>query len=360
MELSVRDWMLIIGLLLIVAVLFDGFRRMRNDRRGNIRVSLNKNFVDSGDVEEVDDAFYSTELPGSARVVPRDQQATSKAQRADPFTTESTDLQLDESVPMLMESVSVEADTDELSSESFSAVTKPSLEEEATALAKEEAVANEHELDDVHCHSEGSNNADTVLTPAEENTEEQLIDPLFDKPSPRSYGRDFEQQELPNLDNTPKALDSHSKAKQPSDDIDKEVIVVNVMAKEGAFKGRDLLHILLACDCRYGEMNIFHRYEDASGRGAVQFSIVNSVEPGVFQLDDIDNFTTPGICFFITLPGPKKPIQAFDYMVETAQCLVKNLNGELRDETRSVMTSQTLEHCRQRIREMERKQLMRS
>ena len=44
-------------------------------------------------------------------------------------------------------------------------------------------------------------------------------------------------------------------------------------------------------------------------------------------------------------------------MVETAQCLAKNLNGELRDETRSVMTGQTLEHCRNRIREIERKQL---
>jgi len=34
---------------------------------------------------------------------------------------------------------------------------------------------------------------------------------------------------------------------------------------------------------------------------------------------------------------------------------VRNLGGELRDEHRSVMTSQTIEHCRQRIREFERK-----
>ncbi|MEC7377990.1 MAG: cell division protein ZipA, partial [Pseudomonadota bacterium] len=34
----------------------------------------------------------------------------------------------------------------------------------------------------------------------------------------------------------------------------------------------------------------------------------------------------------------------------------RNLGGDLKDERRSVMTPQTIEHCRQRIREFERKQ----
>ena len=54
---------------------------------------------------------------------------------------------------------------------------------------------------------------------------------------------------------------------------------------------------------------------------------------------------------------PNDPMTAFDYMVETAQCLAKNLNGELYDESRSVMTAQTLEHSRQRIRDFERRRL---
>jgi cell division protein ZipA len=137
----------------------------------------------------------------------------------------------------------------------------------------------------------------------------------------------------------------------------REVLVINVKAKQGYFKGADLLHILLACDCRFGEMNIFHRYEDASAKGAVQFSVVNMVEPGVFDLDNIDGFSTPGVSFFMAVPGPKDAMQAFDCMVETAQCLVKNLNGELLDDSRSVMTGQTLEHCRQKIRDFERRQL---
>lgn len=137
-----------------------------------------------------------------------------------------------------------------------------------------------------------------------------------------------------------------------------EVLVVNVLSKDKAgFNGPDLLQILLACDLRFGKMRIFHRYENANGRGAVQFSLANLVEPGTFDLDAIDTFCTPGVSFFMTLPGPQQTITAFNYMIETAQVLVRNLNAELRDDAHSVMTAQTIEHCRQRIRDFERKQL---
>ena len=50
-------------------------------------------------------------------------------------------------------------------------------------------------------------------------------------------------------------------------------------------------------------------------------------------------------------------MQPYEAMLETARCLVKNLGGELRDQTHSVATKQTLEHYRQRIRDFERRQL---
>jgi cell division protein ZipA len=134
--------------------------------------------------------------------------------------------------------------------------------------------------------------------------------------------------------------------------------VINAMAPEGKpFKGNDLLQILMACDVRYGKMNIFHRYENSDGTGEIQFSVANLVEPGNFDLDEIDEFTTPGVVFFMHLPGPKESIKAYEAMVETARCLVKNLEGELRDQTHSVATKQTLEHYKQRIRDFERRQL---
>ena len=137
-----------------------------------------------------------------------------------------------------------------------------------------------------------------------------------------------------------------------------ELFVLRVLSpSEEGFDGNAVLQILLACDLRFGSMNIFHRHEESRGRGPVQFSVASILEPGSFDLDTMASDHLPGLCFFMSLPGPANPIKAFNYMVETAQCIVKNLGGELLDEGRSVVTLQTLEHARQTIRDFERRQL---
>lgn len=136
---------------------------------------------------------------------------------------------------------------------------------------------------------------------------------------------------------------------------------MNVMAFKGeTFNGTHLLDILLKCGMRYGDMNIFHRYSDAKGEGALLFSMANMVKPGTFDLDTMDQFETPGVSLFMTLPLDADSMQSFDLMVDTARSIAEALDGELKDEQRSVMTRQTIEHCRQRIRDFELKRLSRS
>ena len=147
-------------------------------------------------------------------------------------------------------------------------------------------------------------------------------------------------------------------AEELPSDVD-EVIAVQVFSRDGGvFRGEELLHILLACDCRFGKMNIFHRYEEADAKGPVQFSVANAVEPGFFDLENIKSFSTPGVTFFLQLPGPKETVTAYDYMIETAQCVAKNLNGDLLDESRNLMRSQTIEHGRERVLAYEKKRLL--
>jgi cell division protein ZipA len=47
-------------------------------------------------------------------------------------------------------------------------------------------------------------------------------------------------------------------------------------------------------------------------------------------------------------------------MLETAQAVARNLGGDVLDESRSVLTRQTMEHCRQKIRDLERRLLART
>ena len=72
---------------------------------------------------------------------------------------------------------------------------------------------------------------------------------------------------------------------------------------------------------------------------------------------NMSDMNTPGLVFFLTLPGPEDMMKAFDYMLETAQAVSRNLGGDVLDESRSVVTKQTLEHCRQQIRDLERRML---
>lgn len=135
-----------------------------------------------------------------------------------------------------------------------------------------------------------------------------------------------------------------------------EVIVIHVLANAGdMFDGAKLKHIFKACDLRFGEMDIFHRFEQANASGKIQFSVANAVKPGTFNLYDMQDMQTPGLSFFMSLPGPEKALEAFDTLYQVVQVVAKNLGGELHDETHSDLTPQTLEHYRQRIADFTRK-----
>ena len=71
-QLSIRDWMVIVGGVMIAAVLVDAGRRLLKERRAEIR--LNARIERSKSSSNEDDAFnLLTELPnGGARIVRRD------------------------------------------------------------------------------------------------------------------------------------------------------------------------------------------------------------------------------------------------------------------------------------------------
>lgn len=127
-----------------------------------------------------------------------------------------------------------------------------------------------------------------------------------------------------------------------------ELIVINVVAAQGQrFEGPALVEALRARGLRYGEMNIFHRVEPLTR--AIRYSVASVLEPGTFDMAEIEEFRSPGVCFFMQLPGPEQPLETFEDMLAAARDLALQLGGELKDEQRSVMTGQTVEHYRQRI-----------
>ena len=137
-----------------------------------------------------------------------------------------------------------------------------------------------------------------------------------------------------------------------------EVLVCNVMAREGSeLHGDDLLEALITNGLKFGEMNIFHQRFRCTSNGPVIFSVANILNPGTFDLNAMAEFRTIGVSLFLALPSPINNLEAFEQMLDVAIHLKESLDGELKDDHRNVMTAQTIEHYRQRIRDFELRQL---
>jgi cell division protein ZipA len=167
----------------------------------------------------------------------------------------------------------------------------------------------------------------------------------------RSIAKKVDQGELFREENLRKAAELEQK-QEPAGP--QEVIIINVMARQGAmFSGTDLLPVLRKQGLHLGEMSIFHRHAELDGSGQVMFSMANMVKPGTFNLAAMETFSTPGVSFFLQLPNKLGNLPSFEKMLAAANAVKVGLDGEFKDENRSVFTRQTVEHCRQRIQDFE-------
>ncbi len=111
--------------------------------------------------------------------------------------------------------------------------------------------------------------------------------------------------------------------------------MIHVMAEEGkAFAGYELLQTLSSLGFHYGPMRIFHFYRDKEDPNSILFSLASAVEPGVFDLEKMAAFTTPGVSLFMDKKKVVAPAQVFQQMVAVAEQLADEMGGELRDAKR--------------------------
>ena len=193
-----------------------------------------------------------------------------------------------------------------------------------------------------------------VLT---ERSEDQSLSKRFAKVTSMTFGKKLLSRKRVAEQEALDAVEEESA--HHGTDVEQVISILVTANDRQGFYGPQLLQLVKACGMVFGEMDIFHRFEDGLRLGKTQFSMANMMEPGTFELDDIDHLHTPGVVFFLGLPMAQDSMQAFDYMLETAQCLASNLGGGILDEQRSVMRPQTIAHCRQQIRDFERRHLTR-
>lgn len=345
--MSLREWLIAIGALIILGIVIDGVRRMRRARKEAMAISsgMGADDIESSPIDEE----FNPELPnGGSRPVTADTLEERGYVRQARKSLFGSTVQKP-TRPVVSREVATEADSAEEASR-----WKPSEMDAPGADVEEEPMEPFSAVDET---------PDTFDEPWEDSLSE-------DEPEQASRHVDQEPAAASETDGSPTVEeDTASRGHEPVAATDRdapkaganrpdaqEVIVINVLARqEKAFDGTALRKLFDACGLEFGDMEIYHRHEESDTHSPVQFSVANAVEPGTFRDQDLIGMKTPGISFFMSMPGPSDSLKAFEFMLETAQCVVKNLGGELKDERRSVMTPQTIEHCRQRIREFERK-----
>jgi len=162
---------------------------------------------------------------------------------------------------------------------------------------------------------------DTSDTPSEQAGPDEAGDPLSD-PGPPTNG----------VDTAP----------------EKVVTLRMVAGNRGSLAGDELVLALREAGMRHGKFGIFHHYRDGDETKII-FSAASLVEPGSFDLANLNEQRLPGISLFLVLPGPIDGAEAFDAMMTTARELAAALNAELLDESGSTLSIQRERYLREEI-----------
>ena len=133
------------------------------------------------------------------------------------------------------------------------------------------------------------------------------------------------------------------------------IVTLFVVAREGEhFNGPNMVVAAEKAGLEFGDMGIYHRLVDGKRELGPIFSVANMLKPGNFDLGKLDTLRTPGVSFFMTLPGPLPALDAWDAMLPTAQRLAELLDGLVLDEERNALGRQRIAHIRDQLRGWDR------
>ncbi len=135
---------------------------------------------------------------------------------------------------------------------------------------------------------------------------------------------------------------------------DRIVTLFVVAAPREEISGFELVVATEKCGLEFGAMDVYHRLVDGRPEAGPVFSVANMTKPGSFDLARITELSTPGLTFFMTLPGPMRALDAWDTMLPTAQRMAELLGAQVLDEEHNALGRQRIQHIRDDLRAYDR------
>jgi len=148
-----------------------------------------------------------------------------------------------------------------------------------------------------------------------------------------------------NMPETEEPMDTLQEA-----DLASSLLVISIFAKnQTRFVSYDLLQSISSTGMQFGDMNIFH-YHQTTHKGTWKlFSLASATKPGEFNLDRMGDFSCAGLTLFMDLSNVPDPDVAFDIMLQTAEQLADDLDGEMRAGPHILWSENILQQYKQKV-----------
>lgn len=144
-----------------------------------------------------------------------------------------------------------------------------------------------------------------------------------------------------------------SKPKAPSGPLPDRIITLFLQARDNhVITGIELLDAALKSGLVFGSHDIFHRIHEEDVEPV--FSMANLTKPGSFDKNAWNTMEIRGVTMFMTLPGPRNALDAWDSMLATSRRLAELLHADLLDDEHKVFTRQCSLKIKEELREYER------
>ena len=178
------------------------------------------------------------------------------------------------------------------------------------------------------------------------NTNNNKIEPTFAQDqSPNVSDEIIDKQNLSNKEN----INIEIQQEKHTIAVEAEFIVTirMVAIDDYEYSGKEIVDTLKESGMLHEEPGIFNYYY---GSNKIKvFSAANLHEPGIFDMNQLENLKVKGISFFMSLPLKTNEINAFDEMMSVLKKIKSSLKGELLDDNGSSLSIQRERYIREEV-----------
>ncbi|GAA5189696.1 cell division protein ZipA [Ferrimonas gelatinilytica] len=340
---DMRIVFIVVGLLAIVGLCVHGFWSLRNSSPARNRRT--KAARKKAPVSRVEPLSGGDEGVGPVRVTAKDKPASPmKATTTESAPQPQTPLATPKSAPSTPSEPAVPLQQSLLGEEEFPEVSKP-------RPSRPRPARREPEMGDDPFQLSLPEEEEEIRLDSTASPEKAAVAP--NAGIPKDAGEAVAEQLRSVEEEKPQAVApaEPEEATLPQEPVD--VLVLHVVGRKGPILGEELLPNLTTMGYKFGEMAIFHRHQHSAGTGPVLFSLANMMQPGTFDPDNMEQFTTEGVALFMTLPSHTDARINFSMMLGSARGLAALHDAELLDDQRQPWSDGAEARYLERIRRAE-------